>query len=36
MVLSKWLLVIVDVVDLGYDEIWDCCCDYGLLGIEFL
>ncbi|URQ91617.1 tRNA (adenine(22)-N(1))-methyltransferase TrmK [Pseudoalteromonas sp. SCSIO 43101] len=36
MALSKRLSAIVDVVDSGYDEIWDCCCDHGLLGIELL
>ena len=36
MALSKRLSAIIDVVDSGYDEIWDCCCDHGLLGIELL
>ncbi len=36
MALSKRLSAIVEVVDSSYDEIWDCCCDHGLLGIELL
>ncbi|WP_404340479.1 tRNA (adenine(22)-N(1))-methyltransferase TrmK [Pseudoalteromonas mariniglutinosa] len=36
MTLSKRLTAIAELVPDGYDEIWDCCCDHGLLGIYLL
>ncbi|WP_228481343.1 tRNA (adenine(22)-N(1))-methyltransferase [Vibrio fluminensis] len=34
--LSKRLKQIEQMVGNGYDHIWDCCCDHGLLGIALL
>ena len=36
MALSKRLSAIASMVTTEYDEIWDCCCDHGFLGIELL
>jgi len=34
--LGKRLTRIESTVDMGYDHIWDCCCDHGLLGFQLL
>jgi len=34
--LSKRLAAIERSVGQGYDHIWDCCCDHGLLGAQLL
>ncbi len=36
MKLSKRLKKIESIVGTGYDHIWDCCCDHGLLGAALL
>lgn len=34
--LGKRLSAIDRMISTGYDHIWDCCCDHGLLGIHLL
>lgn len=34
--LSKRLAFINDLINSDFDEIWDCCCDHGLLGFQVL
>jgi tRNA (adenine22-N1)-methyltransferase len=34
--LSPRLTAISDLIEPGYDHIWDCCCDHGLLGQALL
>jgi len=34
--LSLRLQALVDIIDRQYDEIWDCCCDHGYLGMQLL
>lgn len=34
--LGKRLAAIESLVSEGYDHIWDCCCDHGLLGFQLL
>ncbi|MEI6897369.1 MAG: tRNA (adenine(22)-N(1))-methyltransferase TrmK [Psychromonas sp.] len=34
--LGKRLTAIEQLVQGGYDHIWDCCCDHGLLGLQLL
>lgn len=34
--LGKRLSAIESTVNSGYDHIWDCCCDHGLLGFHLL
>lgn len=36
MKLGKRLTQIESMVEGGYDHIWDCCCDHGLLGAALL
>ena len=36
MRLGKRLEQLKSMVDSGYDHIWDCCCDHGLLGAALL
>lgn len=36
MKLGKRLQQIAAMVGPGYDQIWDCCCDHGLLGMALL
>lgn len=36
MKLGKRLTAIEGAVATGYDAIWDCCCDHGLLGFQLL
>ncbi|UTW14356.1 tRNA (adenine(22)-N(1))-methyltransferase TrmK [Marinobacterium rhizophilum] len=36
MTLGKRLAKIESMVTAGYDHIWDCCCDHGLLGAQLL
>lgn len=36
MKLSKRLSQIFNLVSKPYDDIWDCCCDHGLLGFKLL
>ena len=36
MKLGKRLKQIESMVSAGYDHIWDCCCDHGLLGTALL
>lgn len=36
MALSKRLTAIAQMVPNEYDEIWDCCCDHGFLGMQLL
>lgn len=36
MALSRRLAVIDSLIGEQYDEVWDCCCDHGLLGIELI
>ncbi|USD43170.1 tRNA (adenine(22)-N(1))-methyltransferase TrmK [Vibrio sp. SCSIO 43135] len=36
MKLKKRLLRIESMVETGYDHIWDCCCDHGLLGAALM
>ena len=34
--LSKRLQAINNMIDTHYQNIWDCCCDHGLLGLTLL
>jgi len=34
--LNQKLATILHSIPLGYDEIWDCCCDHGYLGMHIL
>ncbi|WP_044621870.1 tRNA (adenine(22)-N(1))-methyltransferase [Photobacterium gaetbulicola] len=36
MKLSTRLKQIEQMVPLGYDHVWDCCCDHGLIGAALL
>lgn len=36
MKLGKRLQALHDIVDKDYQHIWDCCCDHGQLGAQFL
>ncbi|MCK6263575.1 tRNA (adenine(22)-N(1))-methyltransferase TrmK [Vibrio sp. ZSDE26] len=36
MKISKRLKQVDEMVEHGYDHIWDCCCDHGLLGAQLL
>lgn len=36
MKLGKRLKKIAQMVNIGFDEIWDCCCDHGHLGFALL
>jgi len=34
--LGKRLAALASSIESGYDHIWDCCCDHGLLGFQLL